>query len=538
MHQPKVILIILDGWGYSPIRKGNAITQAKTPHFDRLWESYPHTLLSAAGESVGLPWGEIGSSEVGHTCLGSGRLIYQDLPRILKAIASGEFYENKIFLEALNHAKKNKSSLHLFGLISAGGVHSHIDHLFALLKLIKKQNFTGPSFIHMVTDGRDTPPKTAQLYLNKVEQFIKALHVKTKIATVIGRYYAMDRDSHWERTFAAYNALVNGQGEQANSATEAILNAYARGETDEFIKPTVILSHKEISRGFLANLFKKAAQKEEKGPTGLIQNNDAIIFFNFRPERMRQLLETFLLPQANFPAKKLLQNLYLATMVEYEPNLPLHVAFPIEKIENPLAKILSDHHIRQLHIAETEKYAHATYYFNGGHPKPYKNEDWVIIPSPRVPTYDLKPEMSAPKITDKIFQLLKTEKYDFILVNFANADMVGHTGKLKAGIRAIEAIDKQLGRLTHKLPDTAFLITADHGNAEEMRNPETNEINTAHSIRPVPFILAVPKYKKKQPPTEPNPTGILADVAPTVLSLLNIEIPKEMTGVNLCPRGY
>jgi len=537
MHQPKVILIIMDGWGYSPVRKGNAIAQAKTPHFDRLWGSYPHTLLNASGESVGLPWGEVGSSEVGHVCLGSGRLIYQDLPRISKAIASGDFYENKIFLETLNHAKKNKSSLHLFGLVSAGGVHSHIDHLFALLKLIKKQNFNGPSFIHMVADGRDTPPKTAQLYLNKVEQSIKALHLETKIATVIGRYYAMDRDSHWERTFAAYKALVNG-GEQANSATEAILNAYARGETDEFIKPTIILSRKEISKGFLANLFKKAAQKEERSPTGLIQDNDAIIFFNFRPERMRQLLETFLLPQANFPAKKLLHNLHITTMVDYEPNLPLHVAFPMEKIENPLAKILSDHHIRQLHIAETEKYAHATYYFNGGRPKPYKDEDWVVIPSPRVPTYDLKPEMSAPKITDKIFQLLETKKYDFILINFANADMVGHTGKLKAGIKAIEAIDKQLGRLTHKLPNTTFLITADHGNAEEMRNPETNEIDTAHSIRPVPFILAAPKYKKKQPPVEPSPTGILADVAPTVLSLLNIEIPEEMTGVNLCPREY
>lgn len=537
MKEPKVILIVLDGWGYSPIKTGNAIALAKTPNFDRLWSYYPHTLLNAAGEAAGLPWGEAGSSEVGHSCLGSGRLLYQDLPRINKAIASGEFYKNQALNEALNYAQTNKSSLHLIGLISAGGVHSHIDHIYAILKLIKKRGFNRPSYIHMFTDGRDTPPKTALLYIDKINKFIKELHLQTKIATISGRYYAMDRDSHWERTFLAYKCLVLGEGEIANSPKEAVTKAYARGETDEFIKPTVILENRK--QNIWTKIFQDTRQNEEKKPVATILDKDSIIFFNFRPERMRQLLETFLLPQAAFPAKKMLKDLHIVSLVEYEKNLPVEVAFPPEKIENTLAKIISDHNLSQLHIAETEKYAHVTYFFNGGNPKPHKGEDWILVPSPRVPTYDLKPEMSAFKITDKIFELIQDKYYDFILVNYANADMVGHTGKLKAGIKAIEAVDKQLGRLTENLPHTTFLITADHGNAEEMYNPETNEIDTSHSIRPVPFILAGPKYKKNKPTyTEPQTTGILADVAPTVLELLGIEIPPEMTGISLCPLGY
>lgn len=532
MYQPKVILVVLDGWGYSEEKTGNAIALAKTPNFTKLWNNYPHALIEAAGEPVGLPWGSIGSSEVGHTCLGSGRIIVQELPRVSQAIASGEFFRNSVLLNAINYAKKNNTNLHLVGLISAGGVHSHINHLFALLDLIKRTNFKGKSYIHMFTDGRDTPIKTAQLYVKKVNEKIKNLNINTQIASVIGRYFAMDRDSHWQRTYAAYDCMVVGSAETASFPEEAVLKAYARGETDEFIKPTTILSH-PTKQTIFDRLFPKQTQESQQ-LVGLIKDNDAIVFFNFRSERMRQLVETFMLPQQNFKQKKLLKNLYVASLVEYEKSLPIQIALPTEKIVHPLCKEISMQGLKQLHVSETEKYAHATYFFDGGNPVPFKNEEWAVIPSPKVATYDLKPEMSASKITDEIFKRAGTTQYDFIMINFANADMVGHTGNLKATIKAVEAIDHELGRLTSEFSETIFLITADHGNAEKMINPQTGQIDTEHSVAPVPFILVGPQYEKNIPEDDnTKPVGILADIAPTVLDILNIEAPSEMTGYSL-----
>ncbi len=532
MYQPRLFLVVMDGWGYSENRRGNAILQAQKPVFDKLWQFYPHTLIEASGETAGLTWGAIGGSEVGHFCMGSGRIIYHDLLKIAKSINSGDFFRSPVILGALNHAKKYHSNLHLVGLTSAGGVHSHIDHLYALLELLHRRHFHGQSFIHMFTDGRDVPIKSAELYCQKVTQRINSLHLKTQFASVIGRYYAMDRDSHWERTFQAYNCLVLGRGNKAHSAQEAILEAYQQDQTDEFISPTVIIESPE-KRQFLSKILTQEPN-QVPGPVGLIKDNDAVIFFNFRSERMKQLMETFLFPQTNFPDKKMLKNVYMATMVEYDASLPVYAIIPTEKIQNPLAKILSDNNLRQLHIAETEKYAHVTYFFDGSNPVPYLNEEWVAIPSPRIATYDLQPEMSASKITDKIFALAEKKQYDFILVNFANADMVGHTANFQATIKAVETIDQQLGRLTEQFPDSVFLITADHGNAEELINLQTGERNSEHSVRPVPFILAGPKYKKEIPDNGPaSPTAILADVAPTVLDALNIPIPEEMTGCSL-----
>ncbi len=532
MYQPKVVLVIMDGWGYSTLRRGNAVLQAKTPNYDQLWKYYPHTLLSASGEMAGLSWGNIGGSEVGHFLLGAGRIVYHDLPRISRAIASGDFDKNSVLIGALNFAKKNKSNLHLIGLISAGGVHSHIDHVFALLKILKQRNFKQSSYIHMFTDGRDVANRSAPLYIDKLNARVRELKLPTKIASVIGRYFAMDRDSRWDRTYQAYSCLVTGQGQKAESAKEAVLIAHQNGQTDEFIKPTVIVG--PTKQGVFEDLFQKKSLQET--PIGLVQNNDALIFFNFRPERMRQLMETFLFPQAKFPQKKMLKNLYIATMAEYDKSMPVFVAFPPEKINNPLAKILSEHQLSQLHIAETEKYAHITYFFDGGHPTPLKGEEWQAIPSPKVATYDLKPEMSADKVTSKILTLSKKKKYDFILINYANADMVGHSGKLQPTIKAVETIDQQLGRLVQQFPQSTFLITADHGNAENMISLHGNQINTEHSVAPVPFIIAGPEYRKTTPDptlTSLKPTGILADIAPTVLEVFNIVQPEEMTGTSL-----
>lgn len=529
MYQPKVVLVVMDGWGYSTNKTGNAILHASLPNFDYLWNNYPHALLEAAGVAVGLPWGNIGSSEVGHACLGAGKVLHQDLPRISQAISSGEFFKNPVLAAALEYAKKHQSKLHFVGLVSAGGVHSHINHLFALFDLLKKKHFRLPSFIQMFTDGRDSPIKSAVLYLDKIEEKIRSLGLSTQIATCSGRYYAMDRDSRWQRTFACYDCLTLGKGEKAVSPKEALLRAYDRGLTDEFIPPTVIELQKPET-----SFFGKMFEHQKDSPNGLIEDNDAIIFFNFRPERARQLVETFLFPQMNYPGKKLRKNLFFTTLVEYDKSLPVKVVFPPEKIIEPLAKILSISGLSQLHIAETEKYAHATYFFDGGSPVPQKNEDWVTVPSPKVKTYDLRPEMSAAKITDKIFELANKKNYDFLLVNFANADMVGHTGNLQAAIRGVEAIDRELGRLTKNFPETVFLITSDHGNAESMFDPKTGEIETEHSLRPVPFILVGPQFQKRIPEeNQTKPMGILADVAPTILDLLNIPAPPEMTGESL-----
>lgn len=513
MHQPKVILIVLDGWGYNSAKKGNVITEKTTPYFFNLWENYPHTLLEASSGAVGLPWGETGSSEVGHLCIGSGRIIFQDLSRITNAVKSGEFKQNKVLSEAADHAQKNNSALHLITLVSVGGVHSHLDHLFATLELLKETNFKEPSFIHMFTDGRDTPPKEALIYVQKVKDKIKELGLKTKISTVTGRFFAMDRDHRWERTFAAYDCMTAGKGEKAASAEDAITKAYNRSETDEFIQPT--------------NITDEAGK-----PLGLIKDNDALIFLPFRPERMRQLTEAFLLGRPEFRRPKL-KNQYVVTLTEYAKYLPSHVAFLPEKINNPLAKILSQNNYSQLHIAETEKYAHVTYFFNGFDTTPNKQEKWAVVPSPHVATYDRKPEMSAKKITARLLESLSKEMFDFVLINFANADMVGHTGKIRAAQKAVQTVDKQLETIIKKLPETTFIITADHGNAEEMVNPDSGGIHTSHTSNPVPFILVSPEYKNDYKQTQSKVTGILADIAPTILHFFKIKPSKEMTGCDL-----
>ncbi len=513
-----IVLIILDGWGIAPPSHGNAITLAKTPNFSKLISSYPTMSLSASGIEVGLSWGEQGNSEVGHLNLGSGKIVYQILPKIDKAIKDGDFFKNEAFLEVIKHVRKNNSKLHLIGLVSKGNVHSSMDHLFALLQLcqIKKIKNT---FIHAILDGRDTPYNSASSFIKELQEKIKELKTG-KIATLAGRFYAMDRDNHWERIEMVYKAMTEGEGRKANSPSQAIANSYAQKNFDEEFLPTVIL--------------------ENGKPTALIDDNDGIIFFNFRPDRARELTKAFVLPDFDgFQRKKILKNLFFVTFVEYEEGLPTKVAFYPEKIEYPLARVLSENGFSQLHIAETEKYAHVTYFFNGGREEKFPGEDWILIPSPRVVSYDQKPEMSAKEITEKVISFLNLDKYDFILINFANPDMVAHTGEMIATIKAIETVDFCLGQIINKVLEKNGLaiVTADHGNAEELINLQTGEVDKEHSTNPVPFILVANhlKEEKKEVPdlSLVQPIGILADVSPTILKILNIPQPKEMNGLPL-----
>ncbi|MBI3384590.1 2,3-bisphosphoglycerate-independent phosphoglycerate mutase [Candidatus Gottesmanbacteria bacterium] len=533
-----VVLVVLDGWGISVPGEGNAVTRSKTPNFTRFSSQFPHTELRASGESVGLPHGEPGNSEVGHLNLGAGRIVYQDEPRINMAIADGGFVKNPAFIGALAHCQEQNSRLHLMGLIGAGAVHSNINHLFALLWLIKQNGFKNPVFLHLFTDGRDSPPTSASIYLREVEDKIKELHLG-KIATISGRYYAMDRDNRWERTQKAYQAIVENSGEKAASAEEALTMVKQRGETDEFIKPTII---------------------DNPGANGNIKDNDAVIFFNYRTDRPRQLTKAIVLPNfesinhkrliydhnkdrymlaievdensadaKTFTRKITLNNLFFVTMTQYEKDLPINVAFPPQPIPFPLAAVISSFDLRQLHISETEKYAHVTYFFNGGREDPYPGEDRIHIPSPKVATYDLTPEMSAFEITSVCLQRLNQNYYDFMIINFANPDMIGHTGNINATIKACEVVDSCLGEIGKKVlsQNGALIITADHGNAEEMINRETKEVDTYHSANPVPFIIGCSDYNN-------NPqvlgTGILADVAPTILKLMGLPISSHMTG--------
>jgi 2,3-bisphosphoglycerate-independent phosphoglycerate mutase len=534
-----VVLIILDGWGLANTQTGNAILQAKTPNFDKYWASFPHTQLIASGEPVGLPKGEKGNSETGHLNLGAGRIVLQDLVRINMSIADGTFFENEVFLEAINFSKKNDRPLHLLGMIGSTGVHANNQHLFALLRLAKKHQVK-KVYLHLFTDGRDSPPKSALTFLEQVETQMASLEIG-EIATIMGRFWAMDRDNRWERTQKAYQAIVEGQGLSAKTAKEAIKQAYQRQETDEFIKPTVING---------PNQTKKT-----------IKDSDGVIFFNFRIDRPRQLTKAIVLkdlenyqpkqaafdPYAEkygqklyapiekiqtFQREKKLKNIFFVTMTEYEKGLPVHVAFPSRKIPLPLAQTISQEGKRQFHIAETEKERFVTYYFNGFREKPFTGEEWFEVSSPPVETYDQKPEMSAPEVTEEVLKRLRKNSLDFILINFANPDMVGHTGVLEAGIRACEATDQALGKIVNQIFATGgtAVITADHGNAEEMINLSTGEIDTEHSANPVPFIVVGKKFLG-QPKMLPR--GILADVAPSVLSLMNISPSLNMTGHNL-----
>ncbi len=496
-----VMLMILDGFGIREEKEFNAIKNAETPTLDYLFDNYPNSQLIASGEAVGLPEGQMGNSEVGHLNIGAGRIVYQDLTRISKAIKDKSFFENKV----LTDAAKKGDRLHLMGLVSDGGVHSHIEHLFALVELAKRNNVKR-CFIHCFLDGRDTPPTSGAKYLNQLTEFLKELNYG-EIASVSGRFYAMDRDKRWERIFEAYNVIVNGKGKIFADPVKEVNLRYKQNETDEFIKP------------FLVN------------NDGVIRDNDAVIFFNFRADRAREL--TRALTEENFKEFDVTNRpilSYYATMTLYDESFNLPVAFPPEKLRNILTEVLSDRGFKILKIAETEKYAHVTYFFNGGDEVPFKNEDRVLIPSPKdVKTYDLKPEMSAFLITDEVLKRIDSDKYDFIVLNFANCDMVGHTGVYEAAVKAVESVDRCVGKIYKKILSKggAIILISDHGNCEEMVD-KNGKPHTAHTTNPVPFIF-ISSLKNKINTKD----GILADIAPTILKLFGIPKPSEMTGKEL-----
>jgi 2,3-bisphosphoglycerate-independent phosphoglycerate mutase len=503
------MLMILDGFGKSMDQTcTDAIALASTPNLDRLFATCPNTTIAASGLAVGLPEGQMGNSEVGHLNIGAGRVVYQELTRISKEIEEGTFYDNSELNTAVEHALSRGSSLHLMGLLSDGGVHSHLSHIFALLELAKRKGLQRV-YIHAFLDGRDVPPRSAQIYLNQLETFIKQQGIG-RIASISGRYYAMDRDQRWERTQLAYDALTKGMGGYAGSASEAINQAYEAGENDEFVKPTIITNG--------------------NSPVPTIQDNDSIIFFNFRPDRARQLTRCFTDDAFNgFERDKRPSGLCYVCMTQYDAEMPnVLVAFPPQSLRNTFGEYVSGLGFRQLRIAETEKYAHVTFFFNGGVEAPNRGEDRLLIPSPKVATYDLKPEMSAYEVTDRVIELIYEKKYDFIILNFANPDMVGHTGKVEATVKAIEALDICVDRIVTALKrsEGQLILTSDHGNADCMRDAD-NAVVTAHSSNPVPFLVMASR------PVELKQGGILADVIPTLLDLAGIEKPMEMTGQSL-----
>ncbi len=505
-----LLLIIMDGWGFREEREGNAILLAGTPNLDALKANYPFTLLRASGEAVGLPEGQMGNSEVGHLNIGAGRIVYQDLTRINLAIKDGSFFKNPVLKEAFSKARESGGKVHFLGLVSDGGVHSHIEHLYALLDFAKKEGLAQKAFVHAFTDGRDTPPTSGLSYIEALEAKTRELQ-SGKIATVSGRYYAMDRDKRWERTALAYQALVLGKGLTAPDAVSAVKAAYERGETDEFIKPTVII--------------------EGNRPVATIEDQDVVIFFNFRADRARQLTRALTDPNfSEFEREKFPNLAYFVCMTLYDETFELPVAFPPEHLKNIWGEVVSKAGFYQFRTAETEKYAHVTYFFNGGEEKPFPYEERKLIPSPRdVPTYDLKPEMSAYEVTAEVIKRIKTGKYQFIVMNYANGDMVGHTGVLEAAIKAVKVVDECVGKVISAWREytggAPAIVTADHGNCEMMVDPENGEPFTAHTANPVPFYLVDDRFKKAR-----LKEGILGDIAPTGLYLMGLEIPPEMTG--------
>ncbi len=530
MNIPKLFLIILDGWGYSPIHKGNAIWNAKTPTYDYLWKTYSHTLLNAFGANVGLPWGAIGSSEVGHTSIGTGILIHQELSLVDKEIADGNFYKNKDLIEFTSSVNPKTNDIHIIGLVSDGGVHSHMTHIYAILKFLKEDKFGGNIFIHVITDGRDVSPQSSVQYIKELEKEIKSIYSKAMISTISGRYYAMDRDSRWDRTKKAYEVMTGKSSEYFDDPESLIKSNYSNKILDEFIKPGAIRLKRD-KKNFLG-IF----EKEEKPITdGFVKPNDGVIFFNIRPDRMRQIVEMFIFKKKEIETNPV-KGAKILTLTTYDELLPAKILYPSKKFENPLAKIFSEKGFKQGHFAETEKYAHVTYFFNGGNPSPYKNETWKLVPSPNVATYDLKPEMSADDITKAVFENITKEKLDFVLINYANSDMVGHTGDFNKVISAVEAVDRQLKKIIDKYEGKSIiLITADHGNAECMIHPETGEVDKKHTVNPVPFIIIDKDFKLKRPINDESiqPSGILADIAPTILDLLDFDKVSTMTGVSL-----
>jgi len=506
--QAPIALVILDGWGMGDEQDTyNAIVQSETPHMKLLSELYPTTTLTCSGEAVGLPDGQMGNSEVGHLNIGAGRVVYQELTRVTKEIREGDFFTNPVLVKVVEEAKANDSALHLMGLMSDGGVHSHIDHVYALLELAKRHGLT-KVYVHAFLDGRDVPPSSALGYIAALEAKMAAIGVGS-ISSISGRYYAMDRDKRWERVEKAYNAMVCRQGEQADSAKAAIEQSYAAGKTDEFVAPTVIAGCQDCG----------------------IKENDGVIFFNFRPDRARELTQVFVDTEfAGFERCNGCFPLHFATMTQYEESLPVAVAYTPQYLKNTLGEIFEQAGLSQLRIAETEKYAHVTFFFNGGEEKPYVGEERILVASPKVATYDLQPEMSAVEVTDKLVAAIKTGKFDLIILNFANSDMVGHTGSLAAAMKAVTTVDACVGRVVDAMRDRGgiTLITADHGNAEKMLDHTTGEPFTAHTTNDVPFILVSEKHRGSQ-----LEKGILADIAPTILTLANMEIPAEITGKSL-----
>lgn len=517
-----LVLVILDGYGVSFFQEGNAILAAHMTAMDEYLRRYPAASIKASGIEVGLPWGEVGNSETGHKNIGSGQVIYQPLPQITLAIRDRSFFQNPAFLEVAGHLRERPdAALHLLGCVSDGGVHSHVDHLIALLEFAHQQGIHARTFVHAFLDGRDAPPVSAGEYLLKVEETIARTRAGG-IASLVGRYYAMDRNNNWDRTKAAYDLLVYGNGAQAPSWKDALEAAYEEKETDENVPPYVV-THKGTS-------------------LRVVRDGDAVVFFNFRPDRARQLTEAFVKEDFSaFPVERW-EDLDFVTMAEYQKELPVTVAFPEEQAEFPVGRVISDAGLRQLRIAETEKYAHVTYYFNSGRELPYPGEDRVLVPSPNVGDYAETPHMSAGPITDRLVQEIEKGKYDVIVANYANPDMIGHTGNFDAAVEALRFLDGQIRRVVDaaRAAGGAVLLTCDHGNAEEMMNPMTHTITKDHTANPVPLIFIAPTNRQDPPKSDDllfqvlsTPIGVLADIGPTVLEILGIPPPPTMTAQSL-----
>ncbi len=506
-----ICLIILDGWGLSSQIEGNAIRLAKTPHMDNYFNIYPNTRLNASGEAVGLPEGQMGNSEVGHLNIGAGRVVYQEFTRINKEINNGNFFKNKVLTGAIENVNKNDSSLHLMGLVSDGGVHSHIKHLEALIDLAGRKKIKN-LFIHAFLDGRDVPPRSAVPYLNEVDDYLKNKGISGQIATVSGRYYSMDRDNRWERIKKSYDNLVYRNGKKFKTAASIVESSYSNNVDDEFVIPSIVES-----------------KDEEKAK---IKSGDSIIFFNFRADRARQITGAFISKSFDkFDRGERPPKVHFVCMTQYDKEFNTPVTFPSVEIKNTLGEVISNNSLKQLRIAETEKYAHVTFFFNGGVEKPFEGEDRILIPSPKVATYELKPEMSAFEVTDTVIGKIRLSKYDVIILNYANPDMVGHTGHIDAAIKAVETVDRCVGRVVEELNKNGgvALITADHGNAEEMISRVSGKVITAHSTSPVPFVTCRTEVKLR----DENNDFKLSDIAPTILDFLKINKPKEMTGKSL-----
>ena len=515
-----VVLIILDGWGVAPPDDGNALMKASTPNIRSYIGKYPSMTLRSWGEEVGLMWGEMGNSEVGHLTIGAGKVFYQSLPRIKKSIESGEMFTNETFINAVEHVKANNSKLHLLGITSIGNVHGSLEHLMALMDFAKQQGVS-QLFLHSILDGRDTTFNSGIDFMTKVSEKIKEIGLG-KIASISGRFWAMDRDNRWDRVEKAYRAMVEGVSDStAEDPLQAINDSYAKEVFDEEFVPTVIT--------------------EGGQPVGKIEDGDAVIFFNFRPDRARELTKAFVLPGFDKFERQYMQDLMFATMTEYEKDLPVHVAYPPENISTCLAKVVSDAGMKQFHIAETEKYAHITFFLNGMKEDPYPGEEREIIPSPKVTSYDQQPEMSAAGLTEKVIQAIAEEKYDLIVMNFANVDMVAHTGNMEATVKAADAVDTEVGKIVDAVlaRGGVVAITADHGNAEELTNLQTGKIDKEHSTYPVPFLIISKQYEGMAGEAQEMiggdmslspPIGMLSDVTPTILKIMGIPQPEEMTG--------